>query len=135
MSLMHRMRSVYIHRNKIRLDLLPILKKFNPNIVETLARKAALLNDEDKAGRGTIASLSEAIITDGEKSVAIDGEEFKTLPHAYKRRLLKKLPMQPGASIHVFSVVQLEEAISFMESAETGRIFNCPEALFSIANT
>jgi len=34
-------------RNRIRLDLIPALKEFNPNIIETIARTAAVLSGDD----------------------------------------------------------------------------------------
>ena len=36
-------------RNRVRLEIIPVLKGFNPRIVETLAAEAALLRDEDEA--------------------------------------------------------------------------------------
>lgn len=36
-----------VTRNKIRLQLIPELKKYNPNIVETICRTAYILQDED----------------------------------------------------------------------------------------
>ncbi len=37
------------HRNVIRHDLLPLLRKYNPNIVQHLCKTAAILRDEDDA--------------------------------------------------------------------------------------
>ena len=39
-------RPVYT-RNRIRLDVLPVLKRFNPRIIETLSSEAAFLRDEN----------------------------------------------------------------------------------------
>lgn len=53
---------VYL-RNRIRLELLPLLEKYNSNIVETLARLARIAAaDREHMGRETEEALSQALI-------------------------------------------------------------------------
>ncbi|MBI2092915.1 MAG: tRNA(Ile)-lysidine synthetase, partial [Deltaproteobacteria bacterium] len=37
------------HRNVIRHELLPLLRKYNPNVIERLCKTAAILRDENEA--------------------------------------------------------------------------------------
>ena len=116
-------------RNRIRLELMPVLRQFNPRIVETLAGEAGLLRDEDEAGDGYCAILMERILEKREHDFVITRKDFNALPAAFRRRLLKKAVDLAGAGPSELSRVQIEDALAFMTGAETGRAMNLPYGL------
>lgn len=116
-------------RNRIRLDVLPVLKRFNPRIVETLSSEAALLRDEDEAVEACLAALSFGVLSQEEDGVVLKGEEFNALPQAFKRRLLRKVVDLAGAESPGLSSVQIDEALAFMAAARTGRTMRLPYRL------
>jgi tRNA(Ile)-lysidine synthase len=52
--------------------------------------------------------------------------EFNTLPPAFRRRLLKKVSGLAGVETSGLSQVHLDEAITFMTAAQTGRTMSLP---------
>jgi len=111
-------------RNKIRLEIIPVLKSFNPRIVETLAAEAALLRDEDAAIDLHCAELADSILEQQNNDLTIKKNEFSSLPIAFRRRLLKKALDLAGVESSGLSRVQIDEALAFMAGAPTGRTMN-----------
>jgi tRNA(Ile)-lysidine synthase len=101
-------------RNRIRMEVLPVLQRFNPRIVATLAAEAGHLRDEDEAVEGYCATLAESILVRKENTVFVKRNEFNTLPPAFRRRLLKKASALAGVESSGLSRVQIDEAIASM---------------------
>ncbi len=113
-------------RNRIRLDLIPVLKQFNPRIVETLAAEAGLLRDEDAAADACLEERSRDILDRADDSVSLERKEFNTLPRALRRRLIRKAFALAGGTPANLSQVQVDEALDFMKAAQTGRSLQLP---------
>lgn len=116
-------------RNRIRLEVLPVLKRFNPRIVETLAAEAALLRDENEALDSHLSACASRIMSRDDERVTVKREEFNTLPPAFRRRLLRKFVDLAGAASSGLSAVQIDEALLFMAAAQTGRTMNLTQGL------
>ncbi len=116
-------------RNRIRMEVLPVLKQFNPRIVETLASEAALLRDESEATEACLSTIAAGMITQDEDSVALKRESFNVLPQAFKRRMLIKVADLAGAEPSGLSSVQINDAIAFMAAVQTGRTMRMPNGL------
>ncbi len=108
-------------RNRFRMDVLPLLKQFNPRIVETLASEAALLRDEDEAAERQLAGVVERLISRSEDAVVVNRDEFNTLPPAFRRRLLRKMVGLAGGDPSTLSLDRIDGAVSFMNGALSGR--------------
>jgi tRNA(Ile)-lysidine synthase len=91
-------------RNKIRLDLLPYLARFNPNIKETLRQTATILRDEDAFLDAHVAAEYSLLMSEKNESrgvtVTIPCAQFNQCEIAIRRRLLEKalthLGSKPG---------------------------------------
>jgi len=116
-------------RNRIRHEIIPVLKGFNPRIVETLAAEASLLRDEDEAIEFHCAILADGILERKENDIFIKRNEFSALPIAFRRRLLKRALDFAGVESAGLSQVQIDEALAFTASAQTGRTMNLPRGL------
>jgi len=116
-------------RNRIRIEVLPVLKRFNPRIVETLATTAALLRDENEAAEACLSSIAAGVIVQEENNVALNREEFNALPQAYKRRMIRKAVDLACAGSGGLSSVQVSDVINFMAAAQTGRTMCMPYGL------
>ena len=88
-------------RNKIRLELLPSLEKFNPAIVETLCRFAETSADDTDF----INSEAEKIFDKVVKDDAIIQQEFLKLPVTLQRVVIKKFL----GNVKDFGFVHFEE--------------------------
>ncbi len=116
-------------RNRIRMDVLPALERFNPRIVETLATEAALLRDEDAAMEEYLGAVVSSVCIRENESLVIKRAEFNPLFPALKRRLIKKAVDLAGGESRELSSAQVEEALVFMAGAQTGRAMRLPGGL------
>ena len=114
-------------RNRIRLEVLPVLKRFNPRIVETLAREASHLRDENEAVETYLEVIAENASLQDNDTLSVKRDAFDSLPPAFRRRLLRKVLDTAGADTSVLSRGQIDEALSFMHTAQTGRTMNLPQ--------
>lgn len=101
-------------RNRVRHELMPLLRTFNPAIDEVLARTAAIARDEEsywtaeaarlmpglllpgKPVRGGGRAVSTAV---GERTLAIELERLKALAPAIRRRVLRDAAATLGCRI------------------------------------
>ncbi|MFH1217098.1 MAG: tRNA lysidine(34) synthetase TilS [Pseudomonadota bacterium] len=86
---------VYL-RNRVRLDLLPYLRTFNPNIDETLRRTAMILQDEETVLIRLTEEVWEEVVVlepDGKKrpALALALKPFLSLDKAIQRRIAEKI--------------------------------------------
>ncbi len=116
-------------RNRIRLELLPVLQQYNPRIIQTLAAEAARLRDEDEAVEGTLATLAPGVIEQADGVVTVKREAFNRLPLAFRRRLFKKAVEFAGLTSSQLASVQIDEAIMFLAEAQTGRALHLPHGV------
>jgi tRNA(Ile)-lysidine synthase len=80
-------------RNKIRLELLPYLKKeFNPRIDDTLAQTAEILREDNNFIKECVDKASKSTCIKKQKNrIVLNIQYISVLPIAIKRRLLKGL--------------------------------------------
>ena len=117
-------------RNRIRHEVLPVLERFNPRIVETLASEAAVLRDEDDVIAGALGERLPAVLRQDKESLRIDREAFNAFPPALRRRALRHaVLLVAGKGSDHLSSVQTEEALAFMRNALSGRTMDLPGGL------
>ncbi len=109
-------------RNRIRQEVLPVLKQFNPRIIKTLAAEASLLRDENDAIETHLNAVADRLFIREGDIIAVKRDEFMTLPIAFQRRLLRKLVNLLGAETSELNLPLAEEALAFLSDAQTGRI-------------
>jgi tRNA(Ile)-lysidine synthase len=84
-------------RNRIRLELMPALKRFNPAVIEVLKRQAEILRAEDEwLGGITAGYLNKVILDASQGRLVIDRAMLVALPLALQRRLLRAVLHQAG---------------------------------------
>lgn len=91
-------------RNKIRLELIPTLEKFNPALVETLCRLSEVTADESDF----IAAQVEKIFPVVVKKNCIVRADFLKLHPALQRAVIKKFLAQVTGSAKDFGFVHFE---------------------------
>nr|MBF0221897.1 tRNA lysidine(34) synthetase TilS [Desulfobulbaceae bacterium] len=123
--------SVDFLRNRIRLELLPYLHEYNPNIGENLRRTAQVLKEEESVlaeisarayGRTVlVASSSE----DGLNVLSVDWKILAGEPIAIQRRVVEKvlitMRMQPSFT-HIDDILRLADS-------NEGRLLHLPKGL------
>ena len=91
-------------RNKIRLELIPTLERFNPALVETLCRLAEVTAEETEFIDAQAEKIFPAVIKDN----SIVREEFLKLPLALQRIIIKKFLARVTGSAKDFGFIHFE---------------------------
>jgi tRNA(Ile)-lysidine synthase len=101
-------------RNRIRHQLLPQLRDYNPNLDQTLANLAELAREEESRWKTELSRLLPQLIlpgkpvrgggrsvstTPGESALAIEIDRLRTLDPALRRRVLRAAARQLGARL------------------------------------
>lgn len=101
-------------RNRVRHELLPLLRQYNPSLDQTLANLAELAREEESRWQAELARLLPQILlpgkpvrgggrsvstTPGESSVAIELDRLKSLDPALRRRVIRSAARQLGARL------------------------------------
>jgi len=76
-------------RNRIRSELIPLLRQYNPNIRATLLRIAHAADAEHNFWQREVAQVWSNIVSEQPNGIALDNEAFSALPPALKRHLLR----------------------------------------------
>jgi tRNA(Ile)-lysidine synthase len=124
-------------RNRIRLQLLPLLRTFNPQIAAQLARLAAISADEEAYWQGELQRLLPALLLPGrptrgggrsasthpeEQTVAIEQVRLRELQPAVARRVLRAAARCLGARL---SFEHTEQLLAMAGPSRTGK-FDLP---------
>lgn len=108
-------------RNRIRRELMPVLKQFNPKIVQTLSRQSAILREES-AYLDHVASkvLASAMLKDDVGGVTLHQKKISAFPQAIQRRVVLLLYRQvTGTDVHPrFDFV--EDVLDLMNRGRSG---------------
>ena len=91
-------------RNKIRLELMPALEKFNPALVETLCRFAEVTAEETDFLNAQTEKIFPAVVKDN----SIVRADFLKLHPALQRAVIKKFLAQVTGSAKDFGFVHFE---------------------------
>jgi len=102
-------RTTHYTRNRIRQELLPMLKKFNPNIMATLARNIPLMADEDLLLESFASAHYKA--TQFQGNLVFSLQHFLSLEVPIQRRFLKKSieTLETNSSVQAVSTTLIEE--------------------------
>lgn len=82
-------RSLSMLRNRIRLELLPQLKQYNPQIIEALLRLAEIAGDDISFMDAECARVWNEVAQEQDRAVFLDKKGFLALPSAIQRNLLR----------------------------------------------
>ncbi len=78
-------------RNRIRHELLPLLRSYNPKIDEALVRTADTLATELSYLDSQVSQVWERVVAEEDQALILDGSEIKTLHPALQRHLLRQV--------------------------------------------
>lgn len=91
---------VYL-RNRIRQELLPLLKRFNPAVVGALTRQADILRDEDVYMDGLATDwIGRHVKAAEDRSLTLPRGALLELPIALQRRVLRRVMQRAAGAPH-----------------------------------
>ncbi|MCX5693330.1 MAG: tRNA lysidine(34) synthetase TilS, partial [Candidatus Omnitrophica bacterium] len=117
-------------RNKIRLELIPLLEKdFNPNIKEVLANMAENLQTENdflsKYAKRKFRSASKI----GQGEILIDMKKFKKLPEAIRKRLLRTALEKLKGDLRRLTYQHWKEIEELIDNRPINSVVNLPAGI------
>ena len=102
-------------RNKIRLELIPLLQEYNPNITDTMIRMGkSCAADKEFLWETATTAFAELCKEKQEKQILLDGEGLRKLHRSIRQRVLAK----------TFAEVGLTEDVTYIHFAK------CEEIIF-----
>jgi len=111
-----------ITRNRVRHQLMPMLRSFNPSIDELLARTADIARDDHAYWQAEVARLLPALLLPGKpvrgggravstavgsQSLALEIERLRPLPAALRRRLVRAAAAKLGSRLDADETLKL----------------------------
>jgi tRNA(Ile)-lysidine synthase len=102
-------------RNRIRRQLLPLLRSYNPGVAEVLLRTAATAADELAFLNEEVAGLWSKVVSQQGKVVVLDKNSFSSLSPALKRHLLRKAIEELLGNLKDIEVRHIEEIMAVLD--------------------
>jgi len=109
-------------RNRVRLDLLPLLREFNPAVHEVLSRMADLVAEDLEVLDALASDLYTTLQNDG----TYDLRAFRAQPRALQRRLLRLGLQHAGLSLKNVADRPLEDALNLLQTGQPNQTYHLP---------
>ncbi len=119
-------------RNRIRYQLLPLLKSYNPQVTEALLRTASIASDDlaliDKEGSQLWAEIAQR----QENTIILDKERLLELPSALKRYLLRMSIERLLGNVKDIEMRHIEEIMGALTKSAGKRLSLPGGLIFSV---
>jgi len=116
-------------RNKIRLSLMPMLREFNPNIIETLSRTAAIFREEERHFEIIVAkTLMKLISRKTDTRIELFLVPFEIMDKVIMRRVLRKA-IDETRSLRGISFIHIEDIIELIKNGNPGDRLYLPKGI------
>jgi tRNA(Ile)-lysidine synthase len=126
------LKNMYL-RNRIRLELLPVLATYNPNVLDALARTAELSRADEEYLEGRAREMMESIIVRREKDgragsrlIELSLDDFDKLPEALRRRVVRLAVEDVKGDALGLSYGHVADAARDIYEGPTGRRVDLP---------
>ena len=116
-------------RNRVRLELLPLLQGYNPQVVEALQRTAHLAGDDIDYLEKEASRLYQRLAVRQGNTIVLDKKVLLSLPAAMQRNLLRLAIENVGGNLKDIEARHIEELIQAL-SKSAGKQISLPYGLF-----
>lgn len=114
-------------RNRIRLELLPLMQSYNPQVSEALLRMAQIAGDDLDFINEEGMRLWGQIAQEHENTIVLNRERFLELPRALKRHLLR-VAIEKLIGLKDIETRHIEQLVAALNKP-AGRKISLPEGL------
>jgi tRNA(Ile)-lysidine synthase len=121
-------KSITFTRNRIRLELLPQLRTYNPRVDEALLRLAAIAGEETEFIEEQAAQLWSEISEEYGSAVSLDIRKLVHLPEIIQRQILRWAVKYLRGSTKDIEAFHIEDMIKFI-SKPAGKTLCLPQGL------
>jgi tRNA(Ile)-lysidine synthase len=120
-------------RNRIRHELLPILKTFNRQIASNLKETARIIRDDDQCLAEQARILYLGIAKHENAGVTLDREKFNQQPVAYQKRIVREAVFQVQGDLRRVTAGHIQGILELFADSREGKMINLPGGLTAIA--
>lgn len=115
-------------RNRIRVELLPYLRRFfNPRVERAVLQLAHIMSEENEFLEGLAKYMLRKLGERGrEGEIQVHLTDFLSLPLALQRRLLRLLIKKSGAGLKDVGYQHYDSCISFLQESQVGGEMHLP---------
>jgi len=115
-------------RNKLRLELIPILEKeYNSNLIETLVRTGEIMRDEENYLEDLIrVQWDDVCLTQEPERIVFSLDKFLSLPALFQRRLARRAWALLAGTNHNLGFVHLTAAVDVLRNSQSGSGVDLP---------
>ena len=108
-------------RNRIRQEVMPILKQYNPNVIRAIVRQADIVREEDtyltQLAREALASVQQSKV---ENNLTLHRRRLMNLPLAMQRRVLRMVIQEVSGKVTMPRFDVVERALKHIVTAQSG---------------
>ena len=112
---------VRLRRNWVRLVALPLLSQVNPNLVNTLARTAAVLADEDDFLRQAVKEAAARMSGTDSRQIWVERDAFEAWHPAVQSRMLMEAAARISAEVEP-DYAHVRAALALLQGQEGGTV-------------
>jgi len=116
-------------RNRLRLELIPLLERYNPNFRETIWRNSRLMNDDYEFISQSGEKLWEKIATVSRDRIDMNLKDWRALPASLRRYLLRAAISRLRGDLVGISLVHVEAAVELGLRGNSGSRLDLPRGL------
>ena len=116
-------------RNKVRQEMIPFLKIFNPNISRSLLGLAEIARGEEQWMSEKIHELYSKLVINQKGTIYLDVLEFEKQHLAMKRRLVREIFYQLSGSLRQFTALHVRQVLALFTQARVGSLLMFPEGV------
>ena len=103
-------RSMEMTRNRVRLELLPLLRDLNPAFGEAILRLSRNANDAHSVVNRTVDSAWTEVVAEEGESIRVDREKFRELDEAVRTHLMMRALSHVKGAARGIERVHIEDA-------------------------
>jgi len=115
-------------RNRVRLELLPVLKSYNPGIDEALIRLADIAGDDISFIEEQTSLLWKELVREEDEAIYLDINKTFALPHAIQRQVFRRAIKQLRGNLKDVEANHIEAMMDFI-SKPAGKKLCLPDGL------
>lgn len=122
---------IVYRRNYIRHELIPSIEAhLQSGLKETLWRTSQLARDDQALLEVVTAKAYEGLLfEEGDRSVQLDGSQFRTHEKALQRRILRHAIKRISGNLDNISYQQIEDGIGLIAKGQTGKLITLSQAM------
>lgn len=114
--------SIDLTRNRVRLELLPLLRSFNPRIDQTLAREAELMRDDADC----LDAMAAGLLGESRKDGRLQADILVSAHPAIRRRAMRLWVQQQGGGLSRVEAAHLHAIDGLLSPGKSGRLVELP---------